>query len=134
LTKHFILELRSTLQHNFRLKAWHERWQPPARENAQCYADWLAESPEDWPESLLAAAWLALLLDANPRPRANEKDVPSLLPRIREERDNLVQASASFMRLLASSHSGAELKQGMQAGKERELIHHADHLVRFKGF
>jgi hypothetical protein len=117
-----------------RLKAWHERWQSPARENAQRYADWRAESPEDWPESLLAAAWLALLLDANPRPRANKKDVPPLLPRTREERDNLVQASAAFLRLLASSQSRAELKQGMQAGKERDLIHHADHLVRFKGF
>lgn len=49
-----------------RLKKWQERWQERALEYQLFYAQLRGQASEAWPESLLAAAWSALL-PGNPR-------------------------------------------------------------------
>lgn len=117
-----------------RLKRWQERWLPQALDCQPQYSEWRAQASEAWPESLLAAAWQALLLDANPRPHADAKEVPPLRPRTPDERDNLVRASEKLLRLLADSSTLAGLLEGMRAPRERDLKSHLDHLARIKNF
>ncbi len=115
-----------------RLKQWHERWQPKANAHQPHYTLWREQVDLKWPENLLAAAWLAMLLDANPRPRAQETNVPPLLPKTPGEHENLVNASDALLHLLADRPTHAELKQGFQV--DRDLKNHCDHLARFKSF
>ncbi len=115
-----------------RIKDWHARWQPKALTHQRHNDQWRTQATEDWPESLLAAAWLALLLDANPCPQAQEKNVPSLLPRTPEEREHLVQASDTLLSLLAVSLSLADLHQGIHAPQALDLKEHCKRLTHFK--
>ncbi|MEF3192920.1 MAG: hypothetical protein K6346_01655, partial [Halothiobacillaceae bacterium] len=60
------------------LKAWLAYWDNEAVDAQASFETFLKSTPEPWPERLLAAAWFALLLDANPRPHIKEKDAPTL--------------------------------------------------------
>ena len=91
-----------------RLKKWHADWQPPA-------------------QGRLADAWMALLLDANPRPRVNQKDVKPLAP------TNLLgQVSRKLMEILAQSVSVQEWNQHKDAISAERLRIHLDQLSMFK--
>jgi hypothetical protein len=91
-----------------RIKDWHTRWQPLAQEQ-------------------LPASWRDLLLDANPRPHANKKDVRPLLPS-----DYLVRVTGDLMALLAKSANLDEWNQNKEAPSARDLREHLDHLSNFK--
>lgn len=115
-----------------RLKNWRNRWQDIALEYQPLYQQWREQQSDIWPESLLAASWMALLLDANPRPHTNQKDVPSLLPQ--STRENLAQASDTLLGLLADSQYLTDLVQMMKSPHARTLQKHCQHLSRFKNF
>lgn len=114
-----------------RLKDWLARWQPPALKCQPDDAQWRAHAAQEWPESLVAAAWMALLIDANPCPQAQEKDVPPLLS-TPEERKILAQVSDLLLSLLADSASLAEMRRKSYGKNARDLMNHCKHLIRFK--
>ncbi len=93
-----------------RIKQWHTDWQSLAR-------------------GQLANAWMSLLLDANPRPHADKKDVKPLI-----HTDFLVNVTAALMELLAQTASVQEWKQHKAAANARDLVEHFNHLSSFKSF
>lgn len=113
-----------------RLKSWLERWknlqQPLAVDDIDSHALVLR------PDTKLGAAWLALLLDANPTPQAQEKNVPSLIPRSMDEWNNLVLASNTLLVLLHASDSIESLTAGLKSPSARDLQAFCVHLKRFK--
>jgi len=117
-----------------RLRAWHARWQPQALEHQPLYSHWCAQSAEKQPPDLLAAAWLALLLDANPRPHAHEKEVPPLQPKTEADRDNLLAASTALVGHIAGCQTLTDFLRALQAANDRDLVHHRQHLAHFKNF
>lgn len=96
-----------------RLKQWHTAWQPLAQERAIPLAD----------------AWMALLLDANPRPHMDRKDVKPLAPG-----GFLAGTSHMLMSLLAQSSKLQEWNQHKKANACADLRSHFDHLSNFKSF
>ena len=93
-----------------RLKKWHTEWQPLAQEQ-------------------LPAAWMALLLDANPRPYANKKDVKPLI-----HGDFLVRVSGILIALLAQSANVQEWIAFKAEISAVDLREHFEHLSNFKSF
>ena len=93
-----------------RLKQWHTNWQPLA-------------------QGKLGNAWMSLLLDANPRPRAERKDVKPLVLS-----DLLTRVTDTLMALLAQSASVQEWSRHKTAVSARDLLEHFDHLSGFKSF
>lgn len=93
-----------------RLKQWHTDWQPLAQEK-------------------LADAWMALLLDANPRPHADRKDVNPLHPG-----SFLAQTSQLLMETFARSGNVNEWRQHCSVVAAADLREHLDHLAQFKNF
>lgn len=91
-----------------RIKNWHTQWEPLAREQ-------------------LPASWLALLLDANPRPHAKEKDVTLLTPS-----DFLVRVTGDLMAILGKSANLEEWGRYKAEPRAKDLQEHLDHLSRFK--
>ena len=57
------------------LQAWQRDWQPLAEQGQGDYVQWRAAQADDWPQDLLTAAWLALMLDANPKIKPEIKNV-----------------------------------------------------------
>ena len=93
-----------------RLKKWHTDWQPLAQEQ-------------------LSVVWMNLLLDANPRPHADQKDLKPLIPG-----EFLVRVIRTLMALLVQSTNVQQwdaLKATVSAADLRE---HFDHLSKFKSF
>lgn len=93
------------------IKNWHSRWQPLAQEQ-------------------LPASWLALLLDANPRPHAREKGVPLLTPG-----EYLVGVTHDLMALLEKCGTLEEWNRQLAVPGVRgvrEMNNHLTHLARFK--
>lgn len=96
-----------------RIKEWHDTWHPLAQ--AQ--------------RASLAEAWMALLLDANPRPHADQKDVPPLHPG-----RFLLSVSSMLMEIFARSVNVQEWKQYRTVPAAKRLNEHLIHLGRFKSF
>lgn len=96
-----------------RIKEWHDTWHPLAQ--AQ--------------RASLAEAWMALLLDANPRPHADQKDVPPLHPG-----RFLLSVSSMLMEIFARSVNAQEWKQYRTVPAAKRLNEHLIHLGRFKSF
>lgn len=99
-----------------RLKQWHTEWQPLA-------------------QGQLLDAWTGLLLDANPRPHANQRNMPPLIPG-----DCLSIATVHLMALLAKSSNTQEWnskKTALRAANRTEyeaMSRHLEHLSGFKSF
>ena len=87
----------------------------------------------DWQQLLeqekLADAWMALLLDANPRPHAEQKEVKPLQPS-----EFLKQSCRELMNLLLQSNNLQEWSQRKKERAHADLQDHFDHLSRFKSF
>lgn len=99
-----------------RLKQWKTDWQPLA-------------------QGRLTNAWVCLLLDANPRPHADKKDVKPLVPS-----DFLLRVTSTLMALLTQSagvqewnHNLATLRTANQI-EHRDLANHFGDLILFKSF
>lgn len=116
------------------LKNWLAHWQPLAQAQQAHYAAWRSSASESWPETLLAAAWLALQLDANPRPHAQHKDVPTFSPQTPAERAVRVQAVSALLHCLAQSDSRSAFLHAAQQPQQRDLKAHLDFLAQFKSF
>ncbi|MCG9105645.1 ATP-binding protein [Laribacter hongkongensis] len=117
-----------------RLLAWHATWQLQAEQSQRAYAQWQTASAESWPESLLAAAWFALLLDGSPAltPQAGSanRSPRGLLPASLEGRNFLIKEINSLMHGLSASTDYADWK--VQAHENRLLNAHLVHLSNFK--
>lgn len=131
-----------------RLKTWHRRWHALAQKRQSAYTTFkqdVRQRSSDGmllgatePNSLLAAAWIALMLDSNPRPHAEEKNVPPLMPATQDEWQILASSCDALMHLLAISETSLELNSksndavSLDVGARRDLRHHCIHLQRFK--
>lgn len=69
---------RAGSQAFLRIKAWHSKWNPLATSKQADYGQQKEKINAPLPPSLLAAAWFMLLLDANPRPHTQVKEMHSL--------------------------------------------------------
>ncbi len=124
------------------LRKWLHHWQPLAQQAQPQYAQWHGAQPApEWPKTLLAAAWLALLLDANPRlPPQQQQDVTPLYPSNPAERAHLASTSQSWLELLGRSPDLATLRSELQQWSQdqpmpaRDLQAHWEHLSHFKAF
>lgn len=115
-----------------RLKEWQARWQPETLEPQAQHEDWRKSVDEHWPTPLLAAAWFALLLDANPRLHAELKNVSSLKLQTPEDRDVRVQAVTELLRLLSENGARQDFLQKANQNSQRDLKKHLDFLTNFK--
>lgn len=93
-----------------RLKQWHTEWQPLA-------------------QTQLADAWRTLLLDANPRPHVDQKNVKSL-----QSSDFLAQICRLLIETLGNSKELQEWNQHIAAVRAADLREHFDHISCFKSF
>ena len=124
------------------LRKWLHHWQPLAQPEQARYAQWHGAQPApEWPKTLLAAAWLALLLDANPRLQPQQQqDVTPLYPSNPAERAHLASTSQSWLELLGRSPDLATLRSELQQWRKdqpmpaRDLQAHWEHLSHFKAF
>lgn len=91
-----------------RLKQWHTDWQPLV-------------------QAQLSDAWVALLLDANPRPHAEKKDVKPLT-----SSNFLTDCGRELMVSLAQSNDLQEWQQRTTVIRAADLRDHFDHLSNFK--
>lgn len=96
-----------------RIKQWHNTWHPVAQ--AQ--------------QASLADAWMALLLDANPRPHANKENVKPLRPS-----NFLAQTCQMLIETFARSSNRQEWGQHCGGVAAADLREHLDHLAQFKSF
>lgn len=115
-----------------RLRQWHQQWQPLATASQNIYTAWRAQNSEEWPENLLAAAWLALIFDANPQPHANEINVPPLQPKSPMERSIRTAASQNLLQLIQDHDELENFRAACSAIRQRDLMAHLDMLKRFK--
>ncbi len=113
-----------------RLQDWLARWQVVAQTDQARHE---ARRTDAWPVSLLASAWLALLLDANPRPHASDKSGLTLFPITKEDRDNLVEASNALLDLLSRSTTPQAIQDAKRSyPPARDLVTHLNHLTHYK--
>lgn len=81
---------RNRIEQGFlRIKAWYAKWGAMATSRQASHAQQSDVVRDAFPSALIAAAWFALMLDANPRPHTQVKDMPSL----RATREDQVAAS-----------------------------------------
>ena len=116
------------------LKKWLTDWQPRAEQHTVRTQTPLSATAT-WPEPLLAATWLALLLDANPLPRVNVKTVKPLY--LAEEYQFHAATSATLLDAITNSATPEELEEKIneKIDKNRDLKKHLEHLVlQFKRF
>lgn len=112
------------------LKKWLTDWQPRAEQHTVRTQTPLSATAT-WPEPLLAATWLALLLDANPLPRVDVKTVKPLY--LAEEYQFHATTSATLLDAITNSATPKEL--GEKINENRDLKEHLGHLVlQFKRF
>lgn len=117
-----------------RLKAWQANWEPEAQRAQAAYTFWRESEGECWPETLLAAAWFALSLDANPRPRVEHKEVQPFKPQSPADRKFRVHVVTELLSLLSeTAHPAAFLQTARQPGR-RDLYSHLTFLALFKSF
>lgn len=125
------------------LKQWLARWQPLAQAQQVHYTQHTQQRSawaSAWPENLLAAAWMALLLDANPRPRPEAKNVASLFNQSTDHQPYLAGVCQTFLQLLADSADAKEWLQKLKALKAtdprqaKDLSEHLEHLAQIKKF
>ncbi len=116
------------------LKQWLERWQPLAQAQQAQYTQRRSTWTTDWPESLLAGAWMALLLDANPRPHAQEKGVPPLRPETAVKQQVLTETYTFFLAMLADSANAKDWRQQISSVRAADLRDHFTYLEHFKKF
>jgi hypothetical protein len=114
------------------LKAWYDKWQKPALREEIRRLDMPEESQTAWPASPLGAAWMTLLWDANPCPRSEYTNVPSLLPPDDEQRRLFIDAVNQVFQVLDKAETPAAMRQGMAAHSARDVQEHGDHLRQFK--
>lgn len=120
------------------LKQWLERWQHLAQAQQAEYAQRRSIWTPDWPESLLAGAWMALLLDANPRSHAEKKDVHSFAKNTSSNAPYLAPVCDTLLQLLADSTSAQDRHEKLKAIKAvnprnaDKLSEHFTHLCDLK--
>lgn len=119
-----------------RLLDWQARWQPHAEQAHPAYAQWQADTVEPWPPSLLAAAWLALLLDGSPslRPEAGAggQSVAPLRPATLPEREELIIAIQSLIEVLTQGVTSETWEAELKKPENRALKLHVGNLSHFK--
>jgi len=108
-----------------RLRQWHMRWQPRASEST--YHAPQSHLGHTWPDSLLAAAWMALLLDGNPCTHPNAVGVSPF-----EATDTTHVFSTQFMELLAKCEHNAAFFKNITEADYRTAKKYCDHLAKFK--
>lgn len=112
------------------LKNWLARWEGRANAHALAPTQTLSAAVA-WPTPLLAAAWLALLIDANPLPKADVKTVKPLY--LVDEYPFHADTSKALLDAITTSTSPAHL--GEIINKNRDLKEHLEHLaLQFKRF
>jgi hypothetical protein len=117
-----------------RLKAWQQQWQMVSTRFEATHEIFCTECSEKWPKSLLAAAWMALLLDANPRANPQEKAVLPLQVETRTKRAFLIQVIEFFLRILDASTHLSDFRRNMQGLDAADFQDHCNDLRRFKSF
>ncbi len=120
------------------LHRWYHTWQQKLGARQPDYDAWRCQQPQpdQWPQQLLAAVWMAVLLDANPLPRAEVKNPASLyLPPGESNRALRAQATDTLIALIASSPQASDLAcqyGALPPDEQRVLQHHLEHLAQFK--
>ena len=117
-----------------RLKTWLDTWECHATNRPKNHPEKTERGGEgEWPESPLAAAWMALLLDANPKVRADKKNVAPLCSSFESsDRQNIIQACDQLICGLQKSNSLEEFKALLNDLNNRELKLHLGYLENIK--
>lgn len=117
-----------------RIKKWLVEWQVIAAASQQEYEQWNKESGEIWPSNLLAAAWMTLLIDGNPRPHVGAKNPQIFFTKSALE--HLGSATSSLLKLLQVAEDIVDIDRHRRENKVdfRVLTEHFAHLSQFKSF
>lgn len=120
-----------------RIKAWHTKWGAISAPQQATHAQQTEEIREAFPSNLLAAAWFALMLDANPRPHTQIKDIPSLRE-TPEDRRVASQASEIMLNIFSEAMTLGDFKDILKAKKKGQIGADLDALCitlsKFKNF
>lgn len=99
-----------------RIRKWLVEWEYIAAARQQEYEQWHKENNAIWASNLLASAWMALLIDGNPRPHVGAENAPILFAESKLE--NLGIASASLLKLLQVVESIADIDRHIRENKD----------------
>ena len=93
------------------LQQWLQRWQPLAQAAQDDYQAWLDTQNDLWPDTLLAAVWMAVMLDANPTPKAEAKNFHPLYPA--KEREKMATGCQLLLEMLTTHPEGKALRNSL---------------------
>ena len=93
------------------MQQWLQRWQPLAQAAQDDYQAWLDTQNDLWPNTLLAAAWMAVMLDANPTPKAEAKNFHPLYPA--KEREKMATGCQLLLEMLTTPPEGKALRNSL---------------------
>lgn len=113
-----------------RLRSWLREQQAVARQHQAFYTDWRQQQPYDWPENVLEGAWVALLLDANPKLHASVQTAMPLTSAA--DRENMALAVPNLFAQIMEYEMVDEGVDQVSKSSSRELFAHLDHMKRFK--
>ena len=120
-----------------RIKDWHAKWEPIASAQEVSHDQQSAELREAFPPTLIAAAWFALLLDANPRPHTQVKDMPSLQA-TREDQNATSRASEILVGVFSEAKTLDDFREILsttrKGRKGADLDAVCNTLSKFKSF
>lgn len=120
-----------------RLKAWQQDWQTYSEARAAQGKAWHRPQPcsESSPlcsEQVLAAAWMTLLLDANPRAQPQQTTVRPIEATPVHKREFLIQVTELLLRLLHENTQLSDFKKALSTTAAADLQDHCNQLKQFK--
>lgn len=113
-----------------RLRIWLMEQLPLAQEYQPLYNSWRQQETYTWPEGVLEGAWIALLLDANPKLHASV--VQAMPLRSATDREIMALATTELFMQLREHETVVSGLDSVSKGSNPDLRAHLDHLKNFK--
>ena len=113
-----------------RLRSWLQKQLPIAQEYQTVYTDWRWQQADTWPETVLEGAWVALLLDANPKLHASVGQAMPLTSVA--DREIMTLATPGLFTQLIEHKEVAEGLDKLSKSSYPDLHSHLDHMKNFK--
>lgn len=113
-----------------RLRQWLMDMRPKAERQQVQYSAWREQQFEEWPDNLLEAAWVALLLDANPKLKPNIKT--AMLLDSPSEREILIEGINELFNVVTVNGNVEQSLNHASKADFPNLRVHLEHLANFK--
>jgi hypothetical protein len=113
-----------------RLRIWLMEQLPSAQQYQPLYNSWRQQETYTWPEGVLEGAWIALLLDANPKLHASVVQAMPLTSAT--DREIMALATTELFMQLREHETVVSGLDSVSKGSNPDLRAHLDHMKNFK--